>query len=256
MGENIDVEMSVESDDEINNINSENGNDDNNNNDDDGLIDVDEDHSTANINYSVERQIDVAHRNNSVGGGNGGVGNNGDDDGGGENGAGGNAEEESVGIQGEGGGNNSGGNGGQREGRGNNSGGNEVEYVGEGYTGGQNATAGDESEGQRRQVIMRPMDLSLETKQVITRTKETRLKTIESIEYQQLSQHRLFITVQLLRIMTPNADMKAFIYTRNKSRGNSTSSEVNFHRLYLCRIFSENSIEDHSRLIYLMENKT
>ena len=169
--ENIDFEMSVESNDEINNINRENGNDEYNNNDDDGLIDVDEDHSTANINDSVERQIDVAHRNNSVGGGNSRVGNDGYDDEEGENGAGGNAEEESVGIQGEGGGNNSGGNGGQREGRGNNSGGNEVEYVGEGYTGGQNATEGDESEGERRQVIMRPMDLSLETKKLFTKTK-------------------------------------------------------------------------------------
>lgn len=64
-----------------------------------------------------------------------------------------------------------------------------------------------------------------------------------------------YIDVQMMRLMTPNREQKAYIYSLRRSRNNTSSSEVHFPRIYQCCVISSNNVEDHVKLIYLMESR-
>jgi len=64
-----------------------------------------------------------------------------------------------------------------------------------------------------------------------------------------------YVTLQLLRIITQNANANAVVKNRfNKGYNNRQSQNVEYSRLYLCRVVSDYT-NDNSTVMYVMQNK-
>lgn len=110
---------------------------------------------------------------------------------------------------------------------------------------------------QRQRTNLIPLDSSLINQPVITDLKEVGVNDLIGEKVFDIDLDDQYIDVQLLRIITPNTDQKAHIYSIRRARGtnNNNSSEVHFSRIYQCRIYSEKNLNDHSQLLYLMESR-
>ena len=60
------------------------------------------------------------------------------------------------------------------------------------------------------------------------------------------------LDIQLLRIIVPKSDQKAKIF--NYSKGKRTEQEVNFTRLFMCRVYNPTCLDEQSSLVYIMES--
>ena len=72
-------------------------------------------------------------------------------------------------------------------------------------------------------------------------------------ESNKLNLYRVYIDVQLLRLITPSLQQKAMTY--GVRRRNNNNQDIIFSRLMLCRVYSEKKYFNGSRLVYLMESK-
>jgi hypothetical protein len=111
----------------------------------------------------------------------------------------------------------------------------------------------DENENRRMRHVLSPLDLSLLNERFMRRMKEVKVDLLQGESVLEINLNRIYIDVQIIRVITPSPAQKANIY--GVRRKNSNNQEVHFSRLFLCRIHSELDLNEHSRLIYLMEAK-
>ena len=112
-----------------------------------------------------------------------------------------------------------------------------------------------EREDQDNETVLlpyEPLDTDLLDSATMNRIKEVNIDELEGERHLFLNLNRVYIDVQLLRLITPNSTQKAVIYG---ARRRTTNQEVIFSRLMLCRIHSEENYMLGSKLIYLMESK-
>ena len=117
----------------------------------------------------------------------------------------------------------------------------------------RNRNRNENGDRARLRTILRPLDNELLNSRMISRTNEVLIDDLIGDSVYEMNLNRNYLDVQLVRIITPNRDQKAHIYSIRRKQNNNSSSEVNFTRIFQCRIFSEKNKSDHSRLIYLME---
>ena len=76
---------------------------------------------------------------------------------------------------------------------------------------------------------------------------------MEGEESNKLNLNRVYIDVQLLRLITPSLQQKTMTY--GVRCRNNNNQDIIFSKLMLCRVYSEEKYFNVSRLIYLMESK-
>lgn len=82
---------------------------------------------------------------------------------------------------------------------------------------------------------------------------EISVDQIEGDESNKLNLNRVYVNVQLLRLITPRSQQKAMTY--GVRRRNKDNQDIMFSRLKLCRVYSKENYSNGSRLMYLMEFK-
>ena len=108
----------------------------------------------------------------------------------------------------------------------------------------------------RRRVILAPLEDELLNSPIITRTREVSIDALRSDEVYEMNMNRNYIDVQLLRIITPRSrDQKAYLYSLRSGRRGGGSKDVNFTRIFQCRVYSTMNTSEHKRIIYLMESR-
>ena len=108
----------------------------------------------------------------------------------------------------------------------------------------------------RRRVILAPLEDELLNSPIITRTREVSIDALSSDEVYEMNMNRNYIDVQLLRIITPRSrDQKAYLYSLRSGRRGGGSKDVNFTRIFQCRVYSAINTSEHKRIIYLMESR-
>ena len=108
---------------------------------------------------------------------------------------------------------------------------------------------------RRQRVILVPLEDSLLNSRMITRTNEVSITTLSSDDVFTMNMNRNYIDVQLIRIITPRKEQKAYLYSLRSGRKGSSSKETNFSRIFQCRIYSAMNSSEHQKIIYLMESK-
>ena len=108
---------------------------------------------------------------------------------------------------------------------------------------------------RRQRVILRPLEDALLNSQMITRTREISIATLSSNEVFTMNMNRNYIDVQLIRIITPRKEQKAYLYSLRSGRKGGNSKETNFSRIFQCRVYSAMNSGEHQKIIYLMESK-
>ena len=98
---------------------------------------------------------------------------------------------------------------------------------------------------------IQPVDIELLP--MMNKLNEIGVDQLEGDESNKLNLNRVYIDVQLLRLITPNSQQKAMTY--GVRRRNNNNQDVIFSRLMLCRVYSEKKYSNGSRLVYLMESK-
>ena len=99
--------------------------------------------------------------------------------------------------------------------------------------------------------VIEPVDTELLP--IMNRLSEIGVDQLEGDESNKLNLNRVYIDVQLLRLITPSLQQKAMTY--GVRRCNNNNQDIIFSRLMLCRVYSEEKYFNGSRLIYLMESK-
>ena len=110
----------------------------------------------------------------------------------------------------------------------------------------------DEDEEEKEDdSVLKPLDPELIP--IMKKLNEINVDQLEGDESNKINLNRIYIDVQLLRLITPNLQQKAMTY--GVRRRNNNNQDVIFSRLMLCRVYSNKRCSDGSRLIYLMESK-
>ena len=110
----------------------------------------------------------------------------------------------------------------------------------------------DEDEEEKEDdSVLKPLDPELIS--IMKKLSEVNVDQLEGDESNKINLNRVYIDVQLLRLITPNQQQKAMTY--GVRRRNNNNQDVIFSRLMLCRVYSNKRCSDGSRLIYLMESK-
>jgi len=99
--------------------------------------------------------------------------------------------------------------------------------------------------------VIEPVDIELLP--IMNRLSEISVDQLEGDESNKLNLNRVYIDVQLLRLITPSLQQKAMTY--GVRRRNNNNQDIIFSRLMLCRVYSEKKYFNGSRLVYLMESK-
>ena len=126
--------------------------------------------------------------------------------------------------------------------------GNENQYV-DGDN--QNNNENVENENICDGTVIQPLDIELLP--MMNRLSEISVDLLEGDESNKLNLNRVYINVQLLRLITPSLQQKAMTY--GVRRRNNNNQDIIFSRLMLCRVYSEKKYFNGSRLVYLMESK-
>ena len=106
---------------------------------------------------------------------------------------------------------------------------------------------------QRQRTILQPLDPARAGSALFTRFREVSVNTLSSDLALTMNMNRMYLLVQLIRVISPGPSQKANVYNARR-RGNMISQEVTFSRLFLCRVHPEEGmVTDHGRLIYLMQ---
>ena len=116
----------------------------------------------------------------------------------------------------------------------------------------ENGEDGKEEDNEIDPVSFEPLDTDLIDDDTMDRLNEVNIDELEGDNHLFLNLNRVYVDVQLLRLITPNSSQKAVIYG---ARRRTNNQEVIFSRLLLCRIHSEQNYNIGSKLIYLMESK-
>ena len=103
----------------------------------------------------------------------------------------------------------------------------------------------------RQRSVLSPLDDDITRSLLMRRVREIKIHDLQGDAVYDMNLNRNFIDVQIIRIITPNTNQKANIYAIRNRRANN--QDVHFRRLFLCRVFSESDITEHSKPIYLME---
>ena len=108
----------------------------------------------------------------------------------------------------------------------------------------------------RQRVILAPLENELLNSPIITRTREVSIDALSSDDVYSMNMNWNYIDVQLLRIITPRGkDQKAYLYSLRSGRRGGGSKDVNFTRIFQCRVYSAINTSEHKRIIYLMESR-
>ena len=117
----------------------------------------------------------------------------------------------------------------------------------------------EDARNQRlRLILLHPEDEALEHAPIITRLTETTLFNLTDENYREASEDMMdetYINLQLLRLITPDANNGAAIYN-NRSRRNQMNrgrQDIQYSRMYLCRVYSSDKEERCSSLVYMMQ---
>ena len=116
----------------------------------------------------------------------------------------------------------------------------------------ENREDGKEQDNEIDLLPFEPLDTDLIDDETMDRINEVNIDELEGDNHLFLNLNRVYVDVQLLRLITPNSSQKAVIYG---ARRRTNNQEVIFSRLLLCRIHSEQNYNIGSKLIYLMESK-
>ena len=116
----------------------------------------------------------------------------------------------------------------------------------------QNSEDGKEQDNEMDLLPYEPLDTDLIDDDTMDRINEVNIDELEGDNHLFLNLNRVYVDVQLLRLITPNSSQKAVVYG---ARRRTNNQEVIFSRLLLCRIHSEQNYNTGSKLIYLMESK-
>ena len=109
----------------------------------------------------------------------------------------------------------------------------------------------EEEEEEEGDSVLKPLDPDLIP--IMNKLSEINVDQLEGDESNKINLNRVYIDVQLLRLITPSLQQKAMTY--GVRRRNNNNQYVIFSRLMLCRVYSNKRYFDGSRLIYLMESK-
>ena len=120
--------------------------------------------------------------------------------------------------------------------------------------------ANDQNQTQRNvraRTILSPLDNTPVSRSIFNRCNiEVKLSDLANDDkIFDLNLNKIYLDVELLRIITPAADLKANIYQRRNKAGNSNGNQIPFHRIFLCRVHSSQNLSENSKLLYLMESK-
>ena len=96
-----------------------------------------------------------------------------------------------------------------------------------------------------------PLDTDLVL--LMNRLTEINIDQLEGDEPNKLNLNRVYVDVQLLRLITPSSQQKAMTYGARRRTNNN--QDVIFSRLMLCRVHSKENYSNGCKLIYLMESK-
>ena len=99
---------------------------------------------------------------------------------------------------------------------------------------------------QRQRTILAPIDMNLINRRVMRTTEVTVTELMTDKVDETINMNRKHIDVQILRVITPQANQNA---TTRYQRTNQQNNNVRFTRFILCRVLSERS--DLSHLIYI-----
>lgn len=108
---------------------------------------------------------------------------------------------------------------------------------------------------RRRRVILAPLEDCLLNSRMITHTREISITTLSSDNVYTMNMNRNYIDVQLIRIITPRKEQKAYLYSLRSGRRGGGSKEMHFSRIFQCRVYSAMNSSEHKKIIYLMESK-
>ena len=107
----------------------------------------------------------------------------------------------------------------------------------------------------RQRVILAPLEDELLNSPMITRTREVSIDALSGDDVYEMNMNRNYIDVQLIRIITPKKEQKAYLYSLRSGRRGGSSKEMNFSRIFQCRVYSAFNTSEHKRIIYLMESR-
>ena len=110
---------------------------------------------------------------------------------------------------------------------------------------------GLEEEEEEDGSVIEPLDTELLP--IMNRINEISVDQLEGDEYNKLNLNKVYIDIQLLRLITLSLQQKAITY--GVRRRNNNNKDIIFSRLMLCRVYSEEKHFNGSTLIYLMESK-
>lgn len=117
-----------------------------------------------------------------------------------------------------------------------------------------------ERDGQRRRLSNQPYDLNLNmTSPIFSGVyDEVTLPTLTTEDVlARVCLRRKYMDGQILRIILPlPAQSNAQIMHRMRRQQGNRFMEVTYHRIYLCRVFSDRFERHNSKLFYLLQNKT
>ena len=103
---------------------------------------------------------------------------------------------------------------------------------------------------QEELLRLEPVDNSQFTPRMLEKMREIRLHEL-TIKDKKRNLNRLYIDVQLIRIISPTKELRAYVYDQQKNK--KSNNGVEFKRLFLCRVNSHNHVEDNGKVLYLME---
>lgn len=125
-----------------------------------------------------------------------------------------------------------------------------------------NEDGGNEQLGgvARVRLVNEPIDQSLELESPIFRGRyrEVSLSTLSQEDaLGSVNLRRCYIDAQILRVITPNQLNRVANVSYRLRRGTGNRFEdIAYSRIYLCRVSSDTSVNDNSRLFYILQNKS